>query len=183
MDPNEPRKTAGMKRVQQYQQAFPSIDSESPGADTPLSGNGLPNLPTHSGELGRLPLHRIFGDSSSLSDLGNYLWSPSGSGLHPSVTSDATPGLDHSLESIFSDAIPPEVYDQLLGTLQGIESSHVQQLLNSGPQAYTQAPLTSNVALNYATVQTPVDNAGEAFSHFPDIDTLDIWSNAPTNFE
>ncbi|PSR71228.1 hypothetical protein PHLCEN_2v12882 [Hermanssonia centrifuga] len=68
-------------------------------------------------------------------------------------------------------------------TLRGLEPSDVQQLLN--PQTYVPASSTSNVGLNHATapLQTPVDDAGQIFSHFPDKDTLDIWSNAPNSFE
>ncbi len=186
INPGERRNMAGTKRVHKYQQISPSPDSQDVNASF-YAATGQLNLPIHSDELGRLPLHRIFDDFSSSGDLSDYSWSSPGSGpsvapMTPEGQLAATLDLNHPPLSIFSEGTAQELYEQLFRPSGHLESSlDVQQPVNL--QTYEQAPLTNDGCNHTAPPETLVDDGGQFFPQLFDSDTLDIWSNAPTNFE
>ncbi|GJE89787.1 fungal-specific transcription factor domain-containing protein [Phanerochaete sordida] len=111
------RNIAGSKRAEQYQQ---SALSSSPSAASPFAAGDFDfTLPMHSDELGRLPVGGADFDFSSLpaQDPWQSLGGPSFHASQPFDPAAGAPGMDPTLEAIFSDLLPVSSYEDAFAAL------------------------------------------------------------------
>ncbi|CCM00118.1 uncharacterized protein FIBRA_02145 [Fibroporia radiculosa] len=149
-------------------------------ADALSAGNF--DLPIHSDELGRLPLHPGYpiGHTPSESSMGSGSWfaspAPSGSVSTMPVTPQAGPstaGLDPGLASMFA-MHNPGVYDSIFSTMPSPPDVHAYQAPPVGSHMQQPQPMHDPLAS-----LTGVQGGQGSFTD----NTLAMWSNAPSNFE
>jgi len=144
-------------------------------------------LPVHSHELGRIPLHPGI-DSSNASSPGgtnvaetnpfNWYQQPTASSSVPTLPSASTsmntqPTVDQSMAALFS--IDPSLYDEMMSSFGG---ETFPQTMATNLQGFGVLPTQSMPQMN----TMPMD-AGRGYEALSNTDTLDMWSNAPTGFE
>ncbi|KAJ3558757.1 hypothetical protein NM688_g737 [Phlebia brevispora] len=173
------RPVAGSKRVQAYQQSHAAATSSQ-------SSNSVTNdnffLPVHTADLGRLPLHSVLAPAP---DFGGTGWYPSPSSSIPlQAQVPAVTAADNSaLDSVFTQAFNPVPHGGVLTTdvLQHPASATQTQF----PPMLPDVPQTGipDGSIEDMMASITMDPHSSQLPDFPENDTLDMWSNAPTNFE
>lgn len=146
-------------------------------------------LPIHSHELGRIPLHPDLdpqnapssGDADmAVSNHHSWYQQPQTASssvptlsLPSSSTSMNPPGGDQSMAALFS--IDPSLYDEMMSSFGGetFPQAMVPNLQGYGAPPTQPIPQVDALPMSF----------GQGYEALSNSDTLDMWSNAPTGFE